>query len=66
VRREKHDADGGEECDDEDGKGYPNDTQLYEDMHANDIRKKGKIKEYATTKVPNESNQKSIALCCVV
>jgi hypothetical protein len=41
-----------EECDDEDGKGYSNDTRVY-DMHANDIRKEKKnIKEYATTKVP--------------
>ena len=39
----------GEECDDEDGKGYS--KPVYEDMHANDIRRR-KIKEYATTKVP--------------
>ena len=39
-----------EECEDGEGGGIPV-TPVYEDMHANDIRKK--IKEYATTtKVP--------------
>ena len=55
----------GEECDDEDGKGYPNDTRLYEDMHANDIRRRKKLKNMRRPKSRKQPEVYSVVSCCV-
>ena len=51
ARREKHDAKGMGGMRYEDGRGYSNDTRVYE-ICMQTIYEGKKIKEYATTKVP--------------
>jgi hypothetical protein len=55
----------GEECDDEDGKGYSNDTRVYEDMHANDIRRKKKLKNMRRPKSQEHPEIYSVVWCGV-